>query len=296
MQKKRIIGAVLLIVLVGLLYWQVLPKVSSADTYSSLTASLDRKKSDVTAMVVSATASSALVTMLPDDWATPIAQELAEVSKSFLIVLAVIYAEKYLMAILAKVSVMALLPIGFLFLYLYHCWFRNNVLRSTAFKLLALAVISATVVPLSVLVSNSIEDTFHDSIQSVSDTALKSEKALESANEEDEEAEDKRNIFQKAGDWISNTFTEITTGAQSLFNSAKTALASYIEMFAILLVIDCVIPILTLVLYGMVIKWLFSLHYTAVAIDEKVGYRRLKNGVRMRRSREGLERSTWYRE
>ena len=78
----------------------VLPRASRVETYQRYIQSIDQKKDEVTVLSVSSATASALISVLPEDTATPIADELADLSKTFLTVLTVLYAEKYLFPII----------------------------------------------------------------------------------------------------------------------------------------------------------------------------------------------------
>ena len=77
---------------------------SQPQAYGSVIASLDAKKDTVMNLVGASTGSSAAITVLPGDVGTPIAEKLIDLSSDFMIVLAAIYLEKYLLTVLGFVS------------------------------------------------------------------------------------------------------------------------------------------------------------------------------------------------
>lgn len=75
-------------------------------------ASLDEKKQTVMELTAASTVTSALITLLPGDTATPIAEKMADVSGYLLVVLCAIYLEKYLVTITGYVAFTYLIPIA----------------------------------------------------------------------------------------------------------------------------------------------------------------------------------------
>ena len=94
-KKKWIIVAVWL--LIAVLSFTVAAKYASApEHHKEVISSLDEKKDTVLELTVAATATSALITLLPGDVATPIAEKIADLSGYLMIVLCAIFLEKYL--------------------------------------------------------------------------------------------------------------------------------------------------------------------------------------------------------
>lgn len=108
-RKKRIAAVVLL--LVAILSVTVIGKYASApENHQKTIASLDEKKQTVMELTAASTVTSALITLLPGDTATPIAEKMADVSGYLLIVLCAIYLEKYLVTITGYVAFTYLIP------------------------------------------------------------------------------------------------------------------------------------------------------------------------------------------
>ena len=97
--KQKCITAVILL-LVAILSITVIGKyASSPENHQKTIASLDEKKQTVMELTAASTVTSALITLLPGDTATPIAEKMADVSGYLLVVLCAIYLEKYLVTI-----------------------------------------------------------------------------------------------------------------------------------------------------------------------------------------------------
>ena len=86
--------SILVIISVVSIMWAA-PKYSDPEERIDSIEYLDSKRNTVLTLAGAATASSTALTLLKDDWATPVANELAELSIYFMIILAAIVLEKY---------------------------------------------------------------------------------------------------------------------------------------------------------------------------------------------------------
>ena len=257
MHNKRIAYSVILIILALFSILIAHPIFSTPNGYyKKYISSIDEQKKTATSLSATAAATSALITSLPDDWATPVAEQMAEVSKAFLIVLAVLYTEKYMMPMLGSFSTGLIIPIALIVLAISNKKKEKNHWKIYARRILILAITSIFIIPFGIYVSNSIESTFDNSIQNVYNESIQTEQEFSKAGEED------KNFFQKIGDSISDFFTGIFNGATELFDNAKNAVSRAIEAFAITLVINCIVPILVLIGYVLVIKRVFNMDFS----------------------------------
>lgn len=83
---------------------------ASPELHANTIRSLDEKKTTVMELTAASTATSAAITLIPGDTATPIAEKLADLSGYFLIVLCAIYLEKYLVTITGYAAFVVLIP------------------------------------------------------------------------------------------------------------------------------------------------------------------------------------------
>ena len=110
--------------------------LTSTQTYKTVIQSIDEKRATVMQLVAASTAASAVITVIPDDVGTPIAQQLAELSKYFIIVLSALYLEKYLLTIIGFISSTVLLPGASLLFFSYIMHPESEWKRKFAIKLL----------------------------------------------------------------------------------------------------------------------------------------------------------------
>ena len=179
-KQKCITAAVLL--LVAILSITVVGKYASApENHQKTIASLDEKKQTVMELTAASTVTSALITLLPGDTATPIAEKMADVSGYLLIVLCAIYLEKYLVTITGYVAFTYLIPIA-CGLWIFNLIFANATVRKLAAKLAVFGLAISFVVPASVKISDLIGDTYQAQIEATIEDAKDTQNILENSD------------------------------------------------------------------------------------------------------------------
>lgn len=219
--------------------------------------------------VGSATA-SAVVSAIPDDTCTPIANQLAGISKDFGIIVGVILLEKYLLTTLGFVLFGILVPVSCLGLAVAtllpdHSHAKEFLFSGTV-RILIVGVVLWGSIPASVFLTDKIEETYEASISAAlnsADEAAAVSELISDDNEPDEKADDENIIvaaYHRVRDFFcgpSEAISDLTGKAAELVGWAQTALSNFIEGLAVMAVTTCVIPILV-PLFGLwVIKLLF---------------------------------------
>lgn len=237
-EKTRIIsgikiGVALIVMIMSMTIFA--EKASSAESYKKTIQFLDEQKDTVTKLTLASTTASTIITMIPDDAGTPIANKLADLSADFIIVLSALYLEKYLLTIIGLISFRCLLPIACLIYIINKLFYRSDKARKIAQKIAIFALMLAVMIPVSVKVSRMVETTYKVSI----------ENTIAAANQITEE-------FEKDSDKnvVLEFFSKVTDKVSNLVESAKTLPGRMIEAFAVMMVISCVLPILTVICWG----------------------------------------------
>ncbi|SER81740.1 hypothetical protein [Lachnobacterium bovis] len=261
---QYIIAIILLII--GILSFTVIGNyASSAENHSESIKTLDEKKKVVMNLTASSTLLSVALTALPGDTATPIAEKLADLSGYFLFIMTSIYLEKFLLTVLGFAAFKVILPIACI-IGIFATFFPNQIrLRYISIKLGLFALTIASVIPLSLTISNKIEETqkinIEQSIESANKTANKIKKS--SANDTSSKKNTKNssdNMLDKAKNFISNAKDKAADLGNSLsvsYEKTKTVLNSFIDIIALFIVTTCIIPILTLA----TLIWLTNLFF-----------------------------------
>lgn len=225
---------------------------ASPELHANTIRSLDEKKTTVMELTAASTATSAAITLIPGDTATPIAEKLADLSGYFLIVLCAIYLEKYLVTITGYAAFVVLIPAACV-LYSSSVFVKGRACRRMANKLLAFACAIVLIIPASVKVSNLIEATYQSSINETIDSVRETAEELEESAEEEESS---TGIFSKIKDGVSG----ITEQAEQMLNQ-------FLESLAIMLVTSCIIPILVILFFAWIIKMLFGANLNLTKLE-----------------------------
>lgn len=296
-KQKCITAAVLL--LVAILSITVVGKyVSAPENHQKTIASLDEKKQTVMELTAASTVTSALITLLPGDTATPIAEKMADVSGYLLVVLCAIYLEKYLVTITGYVAFTYLIPIA-CGLWILNLIFANVTVRKLAAKLTVFGLAISLVVPASVKISDLIGDTYQAQIEATIEDAKNTQSILENSGVVDDtnatettgtteasetvtgnvqEKENNNsgsvsNIFDWAKDAISgakdsvaNVVENVTISTEELVQKVENSLNHFIEAVAVMIITSCVIPMLVLLLFFWMVKIVLDVDLSGVKI------------------------------
>ena len=218
---------------------------TSPDTHRVTIDELDGEKEQVTTLLAASTAASAVITMIPDDVGTPIAQQLAGLSSFFIFILSVLYAEKYLLTLIGFAVFRVLIPAACA-LYLFHYFWPGKLsVGGLAQKLVITGLVVYCLIPLGALVSGTIETTYHDSIEATIQAAVSGSEAEETAGED-------KGWFQNLIDGVVNDTTQAVEWA-------KTVLNHFVEAAAVMLVTSCLIPFLVFLVVLLLLKKLFAI-------------------------------------
>ena len=290
-KQKCITAAVLL--LVAILSITVVGKyVSAPENHQKTIASLDEKKQTVMELTAASTVTSALITLLPGDTATPIAEKMADVSGYLLVVLCAIYLEKYLVTITGYVAFTYLIPIA-CGLWMLNLIFANATVRKLAAKLAVFGLAISLVVPASVKISDLIGDTYQAQIEATIEDARNTQNILENSGVVDDtnatettgtgtqDTQEKdnstsgsvANIFDWAKDAISgakdsvaNVVENVTISTEELVQKVENSLNHFIEAVAVMIITSCVIPMLVLLLFFWMVKIVLDVDLSGVKI------------------------------
>ena len=270
--KAAITAVLVVIALVSAVF--VANVMSKPEAHAASIESLDRKAETVASLAAGSTAAAGVLSVLPDDWGSPIANKLVDLSSDFLIVMAAIYLEKYLLTIFGLAAFRILIPLGLLFL-IGGMWMRarwTEALRGLGFRLLLVGVAVAFVVPASIWVSNMVESTYAADLEHAETVAAElanvdaeelealEAEAADGQNAATTDTSEPTSIVDSAVsfvtgigsavvDTVGGAVTTVTSGAQKLANDASRALNDMIEALAVLIVTNCVIPILVLLFF-----------------------------------------------
>jgi ABC-type transport system involved in cytochrome bd biosynthesis fused ATPase/permease subunit len=183
-----------------------------------------------------AAATSATLSLLPGDMCTPLAEQLAELAKYFLLILSALYLEKFLISLSGYISFMILIPLACLFVCIAVVAGKQNLTR-TAVKIALIGVIIFGIVPASVKLSDMVYQTQASKVN---------------------DAIDDYNNLEIEGDAESGLFNEFSTITTETIENVSSFMDNLLESLAVMIVTSCVIPLLVFFFLVWLVKIVFS--------------------------------------
>ena len=120
--NKRKLAAVLVLLVVLALSMTVVQKAASdPENHTATIEALDEKKADVLKLTASSAAAATALAAVPGDATTPVANKLADLTSYFLIVLMVVFLEKYLVTLTGYATFFILIPLACVLLGIGIC-------------------------------------------------------------------------------------------------------------------------------------------------------------------------------
>ena len=227
--------------------------LSSPEFHAGSIQALDKRKVTVMEMTTATAVSSVAIAAIPGDATTPIADQIAELSGYLLIVTGVIMLEKFLLTLTGCLAFKVLIPIACALGILYQ-FVPRTALKQMAIRLGAFGLAICFIIPASLRVGDLFEETFQ-LYQTVSDA--------ERATEDIRDAADESSGKETGGisGWFSQIGEQITSGVTEATEKAKEALNHFIDAVAVLVISNCVIPVLVLFAFLWLTKFIVALPF-----------------------------------
>lgn len=242
---KKIIMIILFVAIAVLSITVISKHTSSPDFHASSIEVLDDKKLIAMGMTTSVSVLSTAITALPGDTASPVAEQLSQLTGPLFIIVCAIYLEKFLLTITGYISFTYLIPIA-CFLASIYIMTQKPILKTLAIKITILALSLFMIVPLSVKTTQLIEATFQETINQTY------EAAHQVNTEESIEDEENTHFFDNIVDTVSG-------GVSTVVETAKNAVNVFIDAIAVLIITTCVIPIVVMLLFIWITKTILGI-------------------------------------
>lgn len=237
-------------------------RLTDPAAYSHTIQVLDKNRTTVLGLSAASAAASAAVSALPDDICSPLAQEISEFTTWFLLILSIIYLEKYLLTIFGSAACYILIPIGCGAL-LTNCFFPKTVLQNIGTRLVALGAALLLVIPTSVWVSDQINAIYMQSI----------EITVQSANAVSDnligDMTDKNQGNTTVIDEAKEILGDLSGSVADVIKQFKNVLNRFVEATAVMIVTTCLVPLLVILFFGWMMKTLFHVPITLPARQPK---------------------------
>ena len=237
---SKAVICLMLVLFAVLSFFPLANRFSSPERSTEYNDSIDEKTETVLKLMAASTVTSAGLSAIPGDTATPIAEKLADFSEYFLLILCVLYAEKYLLSIIPLGVFRGLVPLTCALFMIGRFW-NPRLLDRQGWKLTLVSAALLAVIPLSIRTSDLIYATYQQSI----DTTIASAEELSDETMELSEAED-------AG-MLRSILNRLSETKDSLTEKASQLLSRFVETLAVMIVTSCLIPVLVLLFF----LWVF---------------------------------------
>lgn len=244
---------------------------SSPDTYQAINSTLDEKKNNVMTLAASTTAASAAISLLPGDTGSGIANKLVDLTSYFLVILAVIYLEKFLLTTFGFVAFAFMIPASCA-LFAIALFSRAGTrlkanLQQIGAKVLALAIALMLVVPVSVWVTDNVDESFEQSLTNAAAATEAATQEIEASTQEAAQVENQedKGFFENIADSIKDGWTSLTSKAEDALNSLANQLNIMVDTIAVMIVTSCLVPLLVLALFLWLIKVITGVDYGGVS-------------------------------
>lgn len=216
--------------ILALIFMLVISRIaSSPKLYSATMSSLDEKKETVMALSASVAATSAVVSVASGGTMSSISKKLTDLTGYLLIILSIIYLEKYLLPILGFLIFGIFIPIMFILKGVDYYKDTKKIMGLVK-KIIIIGLVVLLAIPISEKVSGLIHETYRTTIEN---TINMTEETITIEENED-------GLFTAI-------LSKIKDGATNTIDKLKSSLSNFVEAIAIMIVADCLIPIAVLI-------------------------------------------------
>ena len=226
-------------------------KVTDPSSYSHTIEVLDQNRTTVLGLSAASAAASAAVSGLPAYVCSRLAEQLSEFTTWFLLILSVVFLEKYLLTIFGFSACYILIPAGCGAL-LADCFFPSRFLRSVGPKLVAFGMALLLVIPTSVWVCDQINSIYSRSIELTVESANAVSENL--IGEMSDGAEENTTVIDEA----KTILGDLSGSVAGVIEQFRNVLNRFIEATAVMIVTTCLIPILVIAFFVWIVKTLFN--------------------------------------
>jgi hypothetical protein len=233
LKKFALVAVVLLAAVIS--FTIIAPWAADPVNHASTIEKTENKISAVMTLSGGAAGASATLSVLPGDLCTPLATELAELAKYFLIILSALYLEKFLITISGYITFSVLIPLA-LIIVAAVIISGNKRFLSLAGKLAIIGVIIYLIVPASTMLSDKIYQTQEDTVA---------------------QTIEEYNNLDISGDSDSGIIGDITTITTNTIDKVTTFISDLTESLAVMIVTACIVPVLVFVLLVWIMKVMF---------------------------------------
>lgn len=250
-KRAAMLRNILVLVLIGALSFYFLnASIPESEFVKDSIESVEDSKDTVMRFAAATLSASVAITLLPDDVATPLADSLADMNIYFVAILMLLFFEKILIVYGFKLAAIVI-PIACA-IYALSIILKRDALKSLAVRLSVLVLAVALVVPCSTHVTNYVAA---DLNQYVEATIASTEDGADKVNEAMDVGEDEKTILEK----LSESFKTAINDVSDLMLHFQNSIRKCMNSIAILLMTNCLMPILNFFILKWVLKETFNI-------------------------------------
>lgn len=240
---------ILLLSLVGAISFFFLTSwIPETDFVKESIESIENSKDTVMVLSGATISASVAISALPGDFAIPLANSLSDMNVYFVAILIILFFEKVIVKYGIIIAFSILIPAscaaGIISIFV-----KNNLMKGFAIRLCTLALAAAFVVPCSTHLANYVAEELEFSSY-VEETINETEAGSDKLNQAMNEGGDEKSIFDK----LSDLFLTAIKGITDLMDYFQDIIRKCMNSIAILIMTNCVMPILTF----FVLKWILK--------------------------------------
>ena len=251
----------LLVLIAALSFFAVTAWLPETEFVADSIESVEESSKTVMRFSAATLATSVAISALPDDFATPLAESLADMNIYFVAILVVLFLEKLLIQYGMKLSFAIVIPLACL-VGAVALGMKKDVLKNLAARLCILGLAVALVVPCSTHITNIVAadlTTYVDNtIEETTDGADKLHEAMENGAEE-------QTIFEKLSDLFQTAIHDISDLMLHFQNNIRRCMNS----IAILILTNCLMPLLTFFILKWILKETFQIIIPVPAMSRR---------------------------
>lgn len=266
-QKSKWVLNLLIPVLIAVLSFFVLSeKIPQTQFVQTSLESVEKSKTTVMEFAGATLATSLAISALPDDFASPLAESLADMNKYFIFILIVLFVERLILMQGIKVSFLAIIPIGCL-LYAFGYAIRREFFINFGKKIGLLGLALVLVIPCSTHVTNYVGKEY---LEYVDETIQDTQKGSDTINEIVLSEDTEQTIFEK----LSGAFKTAIQGVKDLLQYFNNMIKKCMNSIAIMIITTFLLPLINLFFFKWLLAELFQIKF---AVPDVAAYRRKKD-------------------
>ena len=208
--------------------------------------SLEESSNTVMKFSAATLSTSLAISALPDDFATPLADSLADMNVYFIAILVMLHFEQLLIRYGVKLAFAIAIPaacgIGILSILL-----KKELLKGIAARVAVLGLAVALVVPCSTHITNYVAT---DLTTYVENTIVDTEDGADKLNEAMEGETEEQTIFEKLSDLFQTAINDMS----NLMSHFQNTIRKCMNSIAILILTNCLMPLVNF----FILKWILK--------------------------------------